>query len=154
LRAAILTISDAVARRRAGDDAGPALASLVEDAGAEVMAMEVVPDDFALVEDRLHHYAEQDLELVFTLGGIGPQPGHVTPEATRAVLEVETPGLAEALRAEGRAHDPLAVLERGVAGFRAGTLIVNLPAAEAAVRARFSAIAPLIEHVTRAHGRP
>ena len=69
--------------------------------------MEVVPDDFALIEDRLHHFVDDDCDLVFTTGGTGMTPDDITPEATRVVIHREAPGLAEAMRAEGAQHTPL-----------------------------------------------
>ena len=74
--------------------------------------MEVVPDDFALIEDRLHHYADSGCDLVFTTGGTGFTPDDVTPEATRAAIDREAPGIAEAMRAAGIAHTPMASLSR------------------------------------------
>ena len=82
MKAAVLTISTSVARREADDASGPLLARLTEEAGAEVVAMEVVPDDFGLIEDRLHHFADEGVQFVFTTGGTGLTPDDVTPEAT------------------------------------------------------------------------
>ena len=93
MRTAVLTVSTSVSRREAEDESGPALAALAEDAGCEVVAMEVVPDDFALIEDRLNHYIDDGCDLIFTTGGTGLTPDDVTPEATRAVLSREAPGL-------------------------------------------------------------
>ena len=80
--------------------------------------MEVVPDDFALIEDRLHHYVDERCDLIFTTGGTGLTPDDITPEATRAVIEREAPGFAEAMRAEGAKHTPHGILTRGVSGHR------------------------------------
>jgi molybdenum cofactor synthesis domain-containing protein len=68
--------------------------------------MEVVPDDYALIEDRLHHFVAAGIDLVFTTGGTGLTPNDITPEATRAVIEREAPGFAETMRAEGLKHTP------------------------------------------------
>jgi molybdenum cofactor synthesis domain-containing protein len=100
----VLTVSTSVSRRENEDESGPLLAHLAEEAGAEVEAMEVIPDDFALIEDRLHHYVDDGFALVFTTGGTGFTPDDVTPEATRAVIEREAPGIAEAMRAESLRH--------------------------------------------------
>ena len=78
--------------------------------------MEVVPDDYGLIEDRLHHFVDGGCDLIFTTGGTGLTPDDVTPEATRAVIEREAPGFAEAMRAEGARHTPLGILTRGVVG--------------------------------------
>ena len=100
MRTAVLTISTSVARRRAEDAAGPLLAHLAEEAGADIESMEVIPDDFPLIEDRLHHYVDDEFTFVFTTGGTGLTPDDVTPEATKAVIEREAPGIAEAMRAK------------------------------------------------------
>ena len=99
MRTAVLTVSTSVSRREAEDESGPILAALAEDAGCDVIAMEVVPDDFALIEDRLNHYVDDGCDLIFTTGGTGLTPDDITPEATRTVLSREAPGFAEAMRA-------------------------------------------------------
>src|SRR4051794_22036189 len=116
MRTAVLTISTRVSRREAEDASGPLLAELAEAAGADVEAMEVVPDDLALVEDRLHHYVDEGFAFVLTTGGTGLTYDDVTPEATRRVIDREAPGIAEALRAEAVRHTPMGILSRGVAG--------------------------------------
>ena len=78
--------------------------------------MEVVPDDFALIEDRLRHFVDEGIDLVFTTGGTGLTPNDITPEATRAVIEREAPGFAETMRAEGLKYTPHGILTRGVSG--------------------------------------
>src|SRR5919204_366923 len=115
MRTAVLTISTTVARREAEDVAGPLLAHLAEEAGVDVEAMEVIPDDFPLIEDRLHHYVDDNFTFIFTTGGTGMTPDDVTPEATRAVVEREAPGIAEAMRAESLRQTPMGMLARGMA---------------------------------------
>ncbi len=148
MRTAVLTVSTRVSRREAEDASGPLLASLAEAAGADVRAMEVVPDDLALIEDRLHHYVDEDFALVLTTGGTGLTPDDVTPEATRGVIEREAPGFAEAMRAESRKATPMGILSRGVSGIAGRTLIVNFPGSPKAVRELFPVIAPTLGHVT------
>lgn len=149
VRTAVLTVSTSVSRREAEDASGPALAALAEAAGCEVVGMEVVPDDFALIEDRLHHYADAGLDLIFTTGGTGLTPDDVTPEATRAVIEREAPGFAEAMRAESLRRTPHGILQRGVSGIRGRTLIVNFPGSPRAVAELFGVIAPALPHAVR-----
>jgi molybdenum cofactor synthesis domain-containing protein len=146
MRTAILTISTSVSRRQAEDASGPLLAHLAEEAGAEVVAMEVVPDDFSLIEDRLHHFADAGMAFVLTTGGTGLTPDDVTPEATRAVIDREAPGIAEALRAESLLHTPMGMLARGIAGVRGRTLIVNFPGSPRAVEQTFGVLAPVLAH--------
>src|SRR5919205_390266 len=146
MRTAVLTISTSVARREAEDAAGPLLAQLAEEAGADIEAMEVIPDDFPLIEDRLHHYVDDLFTFVFTTGGTGLTPDDVTPEATRAVIEREAPGIAEAMRAESLRHTRMGLLSRGVAGVAHRTLIVNFPGNPKAVAQLFPVIAPTLAH--------
>jgi molybdenum cofactor synthesis domain-containing protein len=153
VRTAILTVSGRVSRRESDDRSGPLLAHRAEEAGAEVEAMEVVPDDFGLIEDRLHYYVDDGFDLVFTTGGTGFTHDDVTPEATRAVIEREAPGLSEAMRAESLRHTPMAMLSRGISGIAGGTLIVNFPGNPRAIEESFGVIAPTLRHaVDTLHG--
>ncbi len=147
MRTAVLTISTRVSRREADDESGPLLAHLAEEAGADVQAMEVVPDDFALIEDRLHHYVDDGMALIFTTGGTGLTPDDVTPEATRSVVDRDAPGFAEAMRAEALRRTPMGILTRGVSGIAHRTLIVNFPGSPKAVGELFGVIAPTLRHV-------
>jgi molybdopterin adenylyltransferase len=149
LRTAVLTVSTSVSRRQAEDESGPALAAEAEAAGCEVVAMEVVPDDYALIEDRLNHYADDGCDLIFTTGGTGLTPDDVTPEATRATLSREAPGFAEAMRAEAVRIKPQGMLSRGISGIAGSTLIVNFPGSPRAVRELFGVIAPTLPHAVR-----
>ena len=149
MRAAVLTVSTSVSARRAEDLSGPALAARAEQAGCEVAAMEVVPDDFALIEDRLHHYVDDGVDFIFTTGGTGFTPDDITPEATRAVVQRVAPGIAEALRAASLAHTPMALLSRGVAGISGRTLIVNFPGSPKAVEECFGVLEPVLAHAVR-----
>ena len=146
MRTAILTVSTSVSRRESEDLSGPKLAALAESSGCDVVRMEVVPDDFSLIEDRLHEFVDGGCDLVFTTGGTGLTPDDVTPEATLAVIQREAPGFAEAMRAESLRRTPHGVLQRGVSGMRDGTLIVNFPGSPKAVEELFGVIAPALPH--------
>jgi len=152
MRTAVLTVSTSVARRLAEDEAGPLLAQLAEEAGADVEAMEVIPDDFPLIEDRLHHYVDDLFTFIFTTGGTGLTPDDVTPEATRAVIEREAPGIAEAMRAVSTQHTPMGMLSRGVAGVAGQTLIVNFPGSPKAIEQLFPVLAPVLAHAAATLG--
>jgi molybdopterin adenylyltransferase len=147
VRTAVLTISTSVSRRETEDVSGPRLAAAAEEAGCEVEAMEVIPDDYALIEDRLHHFVDDEFDLIFTTGGTGLTPDDVTPEATRAVIERDAPGFAEAMRAEGLRHTPMGILSRGVSGIAHKTLIVNFPGNPKAIDQLFPVLAPTLPHV-------
>ena len=125
---------------------GPTLAALAEAAGCDIVAMEVVPDDFGLIEDRLHHFVDDESDLIFTTGGTGMTPDDITPEATRDVIEREAPGYAETIRQLSRPYTPLAILSRAVSGVRGRTLIVNLPGNPKAIGQAWPVIEPTLEH--------
>jgi molybdopterin adenylyltransferase len=158
VRTAVITVSTSVSRRVSEDASGPVLAHLAEAAGCEVETMEVLPDDLALIEDRLAHHVAAGCALILTTGGTGFTPDDVTPEATRRVIEREAPGIAEALRAESLRQTPMGMLSRGVSGIAAGTLIVNFPGSPKAIEQTFGVIAPVLKHAVetlqRDGGRP
>ncbi len=150
IRAAVVTISDKGFAGVREDASGPLLAELLAAAGAAVQVRTIVPDDGPQIQQLLTHLAdEMELDLVLTTGGTGFTPRDGTPEATRAVLDRETPGLAELLRMEGYRRTPLAVLSRGAAGLRGRTLIVNLPGSPKAVREGMEILAPILPHAVR-----
>jgi len=147
MRAALLTVSSSRASEGGLDESGARLAMLAEGLGAEVAARELLADDRGAIEARLRRWADVDrYELVLTSGGTGFAPSDVTPEATRAVIEREAPGLAEAMRLGSREHTPHWMLSRGVAGIRGSTLIVNFPGSPKSVLQAGDAIAAALPH--------
>jgi len=146
VKTAIVTISTSVAGGRAEDLSGAALVELASAAGAEVVAHEVLADDAVAIEQTLRRHASAGVSLIFTTGGTGLTPDDVTPEATRAVIDRDAPGFAEAMRAESLTHTPLGILSRGVSGIAGRTLIINFPGNPKAVRQLFPVIAPTLGH--------
>ncbi len=147
MRAAIVIVSTSKARGEGEDESGARLTELARRLGAEIAGRDLVPDDRARIEERLRHWADAErCELVLTTGGTGFAPSDVTPEATRAVLEREAPGLAEAMRAASREHTPHWMLSRAVAGIRGSTLIVNFPGSPGGVDQAGEAIAAALPH--------
>ena len=150
IRASVITVSDKGYAGEREDASGPLLADLLRKMGAEVVSQTIVPDEQAEIERALTRLAdEEQVDLVVTTGGTGPAPRDVTPEATLAVIEREVPGLAEVLRFEGYRKTPLAVISRGVAGIRGGTLIVNLPGSPKAVREGMKTLTPILPHAIK-----
>jgi molybdenum cofactor synthesis domain-containing protein len=147
LRVGILTCSDKGSRGEREDTAGPAVAELLGPLAPEIVEKAIVPDDPARIVAILKKWADGGtINCLLTTGGTGLGPRDNTPEATRAVIERDVPGLAELMRQAGLAHTPMAALSRGVAGVRGRTLIINLPGSEKAVRENLAAIVPLLEH--------
>lgn len=155
LRARILVLSDAAFEGRREDQCGPALHKTLESHGWTVLGCEILPDDPERIRTRLADYTQSgDCDVVLTTGGTGLSPRDVTPEATRAVIEKEIPGLAELMRAEGLKKTRRAVLSRGVAGVRRGRLIVNLPGSPRGAVESLESILDLLPHaIDVAQGR-
>ncbi len=148
INAAVLTISDSVNTGTRADRSGPAVRERLEQLGWRVSVMEVVPDEAPQITSRLATLADGgQVSAIFTTGGTGVAPRDVTPEATRAALDREIPGLPELMRARGREATPLAALSRSVAGTRGRVLIVNLPGSPRGAVESLDAIVELAPHV-------
>lgn len=145
INAIVVTVSDS---RREGDDvSGVTLLGLLLSIGADVHEKIIVSDDFEPLRQTLYTLTErEDVNLIVTTGGTGFAARDNTPEATRAVIEREAPGLAEAMRLETLKNTPMAMLSRGVCGIRNQTLIINLPGSPKAVKECFEVIKPVLQH--------
>jgi molybdopterin adenylyltransferase len=148
VRIGILVLSDRVSRGVREDSSGVAIREfVVSRLNADVVAKAVLPDNQAVIRDKLIEWCDGlRLDLLVTTGGTGFAPTDVTPEATRAVIEREAPGLAEAIRAESFKVTKHAMLSRAVCGLRGRTLIVNLPGSPKAVVEALEVIAPVLPH--------
>ena len=147
MRAAVLTVSTSRAAGEGADEGGDALAEYAASLGAELAGREVIPDDQELISQRLIHWADREgCDLVLTTGGTGFSPNDLTPEATRAVIEREAPGIPEAMRAASRRHTRHWMLSRAIAGIRGTTLIVNFPGSPRSIGEAGEAIATALPH--------
>ena len=147
LRLAILTVSDAGSRGERADTSGDAIATWAAAKGYRVAERTLVPDENVRIAAAIAGWADGDAaDLVLTTGGTGLTSRDVTPEATRAVLDKEAPGIAEAIRLAAYGRFPRAALSRGIAGVRGRTLIVNLPGSTGGVRDGLAVLEGLVEH--------
>lgn len=140
----VLTTSDRSAAGERDDESGRIVANDLATLGF-ASERAVVADDQPLIEAALREAAGR-FPLIVTTGGTGLTPRDVTPQATRAVIDYEVPGIAEAMRAEGRRATPMAALSRGIAGVRGRTLIVNLPGSPRGAADSLAAIAAVLGH--------
>ncbi len=148
IRAAVLTISDSVYSGNRQDLSGPAVRERLEKLGWMVSVLEVLPDESDQITSRLATLADGDqVSAIFTTGGTGVATRDVTPEATRAAIERDIPGVGELMRSAGRSSTPLAVLSRGVAGVRGRVLIVNLPGSPRGAAESLDAIVDVVPHI-------
>jgi molybdopterin adenylyltransferase len=150
MTARVLTISDSCHAGTRVDGSGPAVKQRLETASFAVDAIEVLPDERALIAGRLRELADSNAaQVIFTTGGTGVALRDVTPEATADAIDRPVPGLGERMRAEGLKHTPLAALSRAIAGTRGRTLIVNLPGSPKGAVESLDAILELVPHMVR-----
>jgi molybdopterin adenylyltransferase len=145
---AIVTVSDSAVAGTREDRSGPKLRARVETLGWTVAAQELVPDEPDQISALLRRLADSShISVILTTGGTGVALRDVTPEATRAVIEREIPGVAEVMRAEGSKATPLAALSRAVAGVRGRTVIINLPGSPKGAVESLDTISKLVPHM-------
>lgn len=150
IRFGILTLSDRSARGERLDTSGPALANLIQAEGWSVAKQALLPDEESAIRAILISWADSgELDIILTTGGTGFSPRDVTPEATRAVIEREAPGLAEAMRAASLKITPHAMLSRVVAGIRKKTLIINLPGSPKGAVENLQVVTPVLPHAVQ-----
>ena len=145
--AAVITISDKGAKGERIDTSGPAICLMAENAGYDVIYRHMIPDDQEMIQEELIKCAdEMRINLILTTGGTGFSPRDITPEATLAVIERETRGIPEAMRAASLKITPRGCLSRSVAGIRGGSLIINLPGSKKAATENLEAVLDAVDH--------
>ena len=150
IRFGILTLSDRSARGERADASGPALADLIRAENWSVAEQAILPDNESAIRSKLIEWADSGrFDVILTTGGTGFALRDVTPEATRAVIQRDAPGLAETMRAESLKKTPHAMLSRAVAGIRGHTLIVNLPGSPKGAIENLQTIAPVLSHAVQ-----
>ena len=148
--AAVITVSDSVFDGTRADASGPAVRARLEQLGWQVPVMDLVPDELSLISRCLIAAADAgQVCAIFTTGGTGVSARDVTPEATRAVIDREIPGIGELMRAKGRDSTPFATLSRAIAGTRGKVLIVNLPGSPRGAVESLDAIVEVVPHLLR-----
>ena len=150
IRFGIITLSDRSSRGERDDASGPALASFLEAEGCLVLKRLILPDDESALRLTLTEWADDGgLDVILTTGSTGFAPRDIAPEATKAVIQKEAPGLAEVMRAESLKKTPHAMLSRAAAGIRARTLIVNLPGSPKGALENLGFIFPVLPHAVQ-----
>ena len=150
LQIAVLTVSDRSSRGERLDSSGPALIELIKARGWQVTHTGIVPDDLDVLRETLSAWADGGgTDIILTTGGTGFAPRDVTPEATRAIIDREAPGLAEAMRLASAAKSKHAMLSRAMAGLRGRVLIINLPGSPKAAVENLETVIPVLEHAVQ-----
>lgn len=150
IRFGILILSDRSSRGERADASGPAISELIQAEGWVVAKQSLLPDEESVIRERLMEWADSgDLDVLLTTGGTGFAPRDVTPEATRAVIDREAPGLAEAMRSASLKITPHAMLSRIVTGIRGRTLIINLPGSPKGAVENLQVIVSVLPHAVQ-----
>jgi molybdenum cofactor synthesis domain-containing protein len=147
LRFGILTVSDRSSRGERADLSGPALVEIITAQSWKVVRTATVPDEIDVIRETLSTWADSgDMDIILTTGGTGFAPRDVTPEATRLVIDRETPGLADAMRMESLKVTAHAMLSRSVAGLRGRAIIINLPGNPKGAVENLEVVLPVLAH--------
>ena len=143
---AVLTVSDRSFEGVRDDKSGPVIVELLKESNFSLFDYKIVPDEKEIIIEQLDKWVHEKINLIFTTGGTGFAPRDITPEATSAIIERETPGIAEYLRYKSFQITPHATLSRGVAGITNQSLIINLPGSPKAAKECIEFLLPVLPH--------
>ena len=149
MRAAVITVSDGVFHGQREDASGEVLAAAAREAGFEVAARTVVPDDADAIRRAVGDLCDEATALVLVTGGTGFAPRDVTPEALAPLYDRRVPGIDEAMRAASMAVKPHGMLTRGVSGIRGSTLVLSFPGSPRACAENFAVVQPVLDHALK-----
>ena len=150
IRIGIITVSDRSSKGERPDESGPALVNAVVQQGWQVTRTTILPDELIQLITTLTQWADSgEMDVILTTGGTGFTPRDITPEATLAVIQRLTPGIAEAMRSASLRITPHAMLSRAVAGIRSHTLIVNLPGSPKGALENLAVLIPVLPHAVQ-----
>lgn len=142
----IITVSDRASQGKYEDQSGPALREMLKAAGYTVSDVKIIPDEKNKLIQTLLSECENGVHLILTTGGTGFAPRDITPEATKAVIEKEAPGIAEYMRQKSMKITPRGMLSRGIAGIRGNSLIINLPGSPKGATENLGFVLPHLQH--------
>lgn len=144
---AVVTLSDKGAAGLRDDTSGRGLQKILKEEGYILKAYTIIPDQINVIVDTITDLTDNErIDLIVTTGGTGVSPTDVTPEAMKEILDMEIPGMAEAMRTASFAKTPYAVISRAMAGVRRECLIINLPGSEKAARENIEVLLPALPH--------
>ena len=144
--AAVITVSDRAAAGVYQDKSAPAVCALLSEEGYAIAAVRIVPDEKDIISEAILAECKNGVSLIVTSGGTGFSPRDVTPEATKAVIQREAPGIAEYMRQKSMEITPRGMLSRGVAGICGRSLIINLPGSPKGASENLGFILPHLRH--------
>ena len=149
IKVGVLVCSDSVAGGEKEDASGKIIVEEMQKFGCEIAGYDIIPDEIKLIQLKTKAWEKDKIQLIIITGGTGLSPRDQTPEAVKPLLDVEIPGISEAIRSYGQSRTPYSMLSRSIAGFRNETLILAIPGSTGGVKDSIKAVFPALFHVFR-----